>query len=473
MIRSLRRKLVLAAMAAFVVTMAIIGVAINTGYATLCTVRTDAAIEALESNDGSFPEQQEQTRQSMFDDLFTLTRETSFHTRYFVVCLDEQGIVVEVDIQNISSLDDDDAVALAQSILDSGKNEGYHDYYRFHVYDNGSEGTSVIVVDCFVQMQAQRNIAAITIGVMVICTLVALAIFIPLSGRVIRPFAENLTRQQRFVTDASHELKTPLAIISANVDLMEAIVADDGNTDAGQASGKADRSGMGANDASEPFESEDRSTTASELSPWISSTRTQVARLNGLVRDLVELARGDERRSEPSFEVVNLSTIVSQAARDFDALSATKGIALSFSITSDVNIQGCAEDLARVCGILLDNAMKYCDTGGQVRVTLEKRRRVAELRVSNPCATLTDEQVEHLFDRFWRADGARTHVPNEGGGDAQSSCAMERFATSRSLGGHGLGLSIAQSIITINKGKIEARLEGSTVVLTVTLPLVK
>ena len=477
MIRSLRRKLVIVATAAFVATTVIIGVATNVGYSVVSAERTDAAIEMLYENDGVFPDPDLQDDVPESSGLFRLTEDTPFQIRYFIVYLDAQGAASDVGTQNIASVDDAEAIAMAQSILELEQAQGYYDFYRFHVYDSGDGGTEIIIVDCFLQMQIARNLIAISVVISLALTLIALAILIPLSGLATRPFARNLQRQQRFVTDASHELKTPLAIISANIDLMEAI---EGDRSAGAGAQTADE-GCGEvpqSDLDDTLPDDDAaisgvrtdecSDNASELAPWIESTRVQVSRLNSLVHDLIELSRGDEGRSEQAFKIVNLSEIVFQASLDFETLASAKGLSLSSSIAPAVYLQACADDLVRLCSILMDNAVKYCDKGGHIEVCLEKKRRGAELRVSNPCSSITSEDTRHFFDRFWRADEARTRES----GEATSGTSSEQSVAQRS-GGYGLGLPIAQTIVYKHKGKIEAQLENNIVTLAVSLSLPK
>ncbi len=476
MIRSLRKKLVVAAMAAFVATVIIIGVATNVGYSALSAERTDAAIEMLHDNDGVFPDPQDDAPEP--SELFNLTEDTPFQTRYFIVYLDAQGAASDVDTQNIASVDDAEAIAMAQSILELEQAQGYYDFYRFHVYDSGDGGAEIIIVDCFLQIQIARNLITISVVISLALTLIALAILIPLSGIATRPFARNLQRQQRFVTDASHELKTPLAIISANIDLMEAIESDRNASaatqlahDARSASLQSEPDDKLSDDDAEIIsdaQTDELPDNGSDLSPWIASTRAQVSRLNSLVRDLIELSRGDEGHGEQAFKTVNLSEIVARMSLDFDTLANAKDLSLCSSITPAIHLQSCTNDLARLCSILMDNAVKYCDVGGQIEVSLEKKRRVAELRVSNPCSSVTQEQTRHFFDRFWRADEARTHESDEALADADS----KQSATRRS-GGYGLGLAIAQSIVHNHKGKIEAHLENGIVTLAVYLPLTK
>lgn len=236
-----------------------------------------------------------------------------------------------------------------------------------------------------------------------------------LSRWLVRPVEEGWQRQQQFVADASHELKTPLTVMLADADIL---LAHSGET----------------------VESQRQ---------WVEYIRQEGLRMKGLVQDLLFLARGDAGGRERPRETVSLSELCESSVLSFDPVAFERGLTLESRIAPGVSVIGSGEDLRRLCAILLDNACKYCEEGGAVTVTLTKPGQ-GLLTIHNTGAPIPAEAQPHLFERFYRADAAR----------------------SRDAGGYGLGLSIAAAIVEDHRGKIAVRSEsGEGTAFTVTLPL--
>ncbi len=242
------------------------------------------------------------------------------------------------------------------------------------------------------------------------------AIGIAFSRRAMRPVERAWHLQQQFVADASHELKTPLSVIVAN----NAILA------AHPASHVADQM------------------------RWIESTRIETRRMQGLIDDMLELARLDDAKSPDVPDVpFDFSDAVEKRILQFESVAYDHGVEITSSIRPDVFVRGDGERLGRIVSTLLDNACKYASRGGRVNVTLELTKGSAVLSVHNDGTTIPQEEIPRVFDRFYRADKAR----------------------SSDAGGSGLGLSIAQKIIERHRGTIAASsspVRGTT--FTVTLP---
>ena len=409
MIRTLRRRFLLIALASLMGTLAVLCLAINLSYRHMTTARADQVIEILHQNAGKFPEPEAQADPSGFPG-FQVTLETPFETRYVIVRLTGQREVAEVDVEHIAALDREMVIQQVETILDSGSTSGYSGYYRYRLYDDGEKGQTIVVLDCFLQLQAASNVLRLTLVASLACIGIVFLLLVFLSRRAVRPFAENLEKQRRFVTDASHELKTPLAIISANTGLLEATVGEN---------------------------------------RWLESTQVQVGRLDRLISHLVELARSEEAITEEEAQPVDLSGLVASQLEDYQVLAQTAGKTLESQVAPGVTVRGVADNLRRLCTLLLDNAVKYCDSGGTIRLTLAQRGRWAVLSIANPCAGLDPAQIPRLFDRFYRADASR----------------------SRDTGGYGIGLSTARAIVQRHRGKLTARSEEGQVVFTARLPL--
>ncbi len=409
MIRTLRRKFIAIAMLSLLGTLAVLCAAIGVGNYLATSNRADRAIDLLYENGGDFPAPPNGAPDPSGGFGFQVTPETQFETRYFIVELTAEREVRSVDTEHIAALDRQTVVEYISEILDQDRDRGYAGYYRFGVFPGGDGGSTIIGLDCFVQIQGAYNMFRITLLVALACAAVVLLLLAFFSRRAIRPFVENLERQRQFVTDASHELKTPLSILSADLGMLE-----------------------------EPHPG-DR---------WLESAQAQIVRLNKLTKNLVELARTEESVRREAVTVFSLSDIVQANAEAFEMLAEAGGKTLAAEVAERVEMEGVQDDLFRLLSILLDNAVKYCDPGGEIRLKLSRRGRTVSLTVSNPCGDLDPTKLPRYFDRFYRADSSRA----------------------RSTGGYGIGLSTAKAIVQRHRGRITNSYDGRNITFAVTLP---
>ena len=220
-----------------------------------------------------------------------------------------------------------------------------------------------------------------------------------LSGLAASPVFESLEKQKKFISDAGHELKTPLTIISANVDVLE---------------------------------------MTGVRNEWTGSIRGQVRRMTELVNNLLTLSRMEEDSVQEVFTDVDLSRCVQEAAQNYVPVAAAKNRTYTTDIQDGIFITGDRKSLLQLCSLLLDNAMKYSNEGGNVRLSLQKNKNKILLEVINTCDELPEGNLDRLFDRFYRADSSR----------------------SRESGGFGIGLSAARAICRRHGGNIHAIKEG-------------
>lgn len=403
MIPSLRRKFLLIAMASMLGTMAVLCAAIGVGNYCVTTNRVDKAIFILHQNGGTFLPPGSHFDPSDFN--FQVTPETAFETRYFIVELTAQREIKFVNLEHIAALDRQTVVNTISQIMDTGSERGYVDHYRFGVFPDEDGGNTIIVLDCFLQLQSANNMLRITAVIFAACVLIVFALLLVLSKRAIRPFVDNLDRQRQFITDASHELKTPLAILSADMGLLEDAYGGD---------------------------------------KWLDSAKSQVARLDRLIKNLVELARTEETVREDTAEVFSVSEIAQASADAFQPLAEAAGKSLAVEIAAGISLRGVQDNFFRLFSILLDNAVKYCHPGGIIRLCVSQRGRSISIAVSNPCAGVNAAQLPRYFDRFYRADSSRA----------------------RSTGGYGIGLSTAKAIDTRHKGHIFNQYIDETITFT-------
>ena len=332
------------------------------------------------------------------EDFGFITPETPFSTRHFTVFFDKDGKVRQTFMESIFSIPEGKAIEYAQTVVDGGNERGWMYNYRYKVFSTEA-GYGVVLVDG--SMSRSSLMQSITIAGLVLlgCAALVLILIILLSKRVVKPIAESYEKQKQFVTDANHELKTPLTLILANLDIAEAE--------------------LGKNE-------------------WLDDIRSEGHRMAELVNQLVALSRMDEEGASLKFAEIALGELVADTVSEFEPLAKERGKALDVSVEKEISYLGDEALLHRLVGILMDNAVKYCDNGGNISVMLSKGRRIV-LTVENTYAAIDELELERLFDRFYRADKARKFI-----------------------GGYGVGLSMAKAIVEKHKGEIEAYKKDAT-----------
>jgi signal transduction histidine kinase len=379
----------------------------------------DHLLSILSTNDGHFP-QTHPPKENRFDPgnaisferlNITKSAEMPFQSRFFVVWLDESGNVSSTDLSQVAAISEEDAVKYGQLASNSGKEKGMIQSYRYLKATSGNGSKFIVFVDMTVSL---INIYNLLIRSVLVGLLALLAMFILVfmfSTHAVAPVVESLEKQKRFITDAGHELKTPLAVISANIDVLEL------------ESGKNE---------------------------WTASIRNQVKRMNSLVKNLLTLSRMDEERMRVVFSDFDLSKTVEEAAGSFQALAESKGKSYQIDIEKDIHITGDQKSLEQLTCLLLDNAIKYSSDQGNIRISLVKNKNIS-LEVSNSCDSIPEGNLDRLFDRFYRVDTSR----------------------SRETGGYGIGLSVARAIATSHGGTIQALRDGDKLIrFVVKLPTV-
>ena len=424
MIRKLRKKFIAAAIVSvFLVLLVLIG-AINVLNYRALVADADGTLQILAENGGSFPWQmfREQDRPAELQPppsderggLFGERRgsgELAYQSRYFTACFAGDGSLSRINLDNLASLTEDEAAALAQGVYTAGKAKGFSDDYRFRraVFDGE---TMLLFLNCARELATFREFLYASVGISLLGTLAVFLLLLLFSGRIVRPVAESYEKQKRFITDAGHELKTPITIIRADADVLESEL--DGENE------------------------------------WITDIRRQTARLTELTADLIYLSRMEEENAALQTELFSLSELVDETAQSFQSLALAKGKRFSASVAPDVHLNGDEKAVAKLVSILLDNAMKYSPEGGTVELTLERSGKSARLTVKNSTAPIEKGNADRLFERFTREDRSR---------NSES-------------GGFGLGLAIAKAVTEAHRGTIHAQSEdGASLTVTAELPL--
>ena len=372
------------------------------------------------------------------------SRDEAEETRFFSVLLNAEESVVRANTDRIYAVDDSAAAEYAKEALKSGGESGWVDEYRYAVTDEETM-TRITFLDCSTSLAQFRQFLRTSIIMSLVGLLIMFGVICYFAGRIVKPVAESYDKQKRFITDAGHEIKTPLAIIKANVDLMDMEI-DSGAESTGGESITYDM--------------------ANSLRENLGDIDDQITRLTGLTNDLVYLSRMEEADNSIVMTDVPLSDIVSESVESFESLAWEKGKAIAGDIAPDVTVKGSTKELEKLMSILLENAIKYSipprvidcgeDEDGmpvppEIKVVLRREGRNAVLEVRNETESeLTNEMLSHVFERFYRTDSSRNSA----------------------TGGHGIGLSMANAIVNAHGGKITAHTDtGRDFIVTAALPL--
>jgi len=324
-----------------------------------------------------------------------ITVETPYSTRYFVVKL-QGNIVTDISTRNIASVSNREAFEYAAQVYGKETGYGFLDIYRYYYAEDSTTGNAIMVFLDF-ERELEDTFALATVSFLVGVIFILLLSFpvYLLTRSALAPVRRSIAQQKQFITDASHELKTPLAIISADADVLELCEGEN---------------------------------------EWISSIKSQTARMNTLVRNLVSLSKLDETANENEHVQFNISEAVLDTALNFEPMAKSKALQFSLDVTPDLTFKGSEGEIRQLVSLLCDNALKYTNDGGEIRISLYKSGKSLCLDAYNTCDTIEKEKLPHLFDRFYRADTSRA----------------------RETGGYGIGLSIAKAIVERHKGKISA-----------------
>lgn len=414
MIKKLQRRVIVIAVCAVAAVLAIImGIICISIYSEVIS-DADATLLILEENNGNYPKSDDKSsynndskngggigiggfgtkpRQNM-------SAEAPFETRFFAAYLNKDGEAVSVNTGSIAAVATDEAIEYAENVYNSGKLKGFAGIYRYSVTETET-GTMVLFLDCSRGLGLFYKFMETTFGVSLIGLLGVFVLVLLFSKRAIKPIADSYEKQKHFITDASHELKTPLTVINASTEVLEMTQGE---------------------------------------SEWTQSIRNQVSRLTELTNSLVSLSRMDEHDSKLLMTDFSLSDAVSESLEPFSIIAERKGKVLGTNIQKNISYYGCEDEIRKLMGILADNAIKYSGEKGEIAISLKGSSRGPQIQLKNSVDGIEKGNHDELFERFYRRDTSH----------------------STEIGGYGIGLSIARAIVDTHKGKITARSEDGT-----------
>lgn len=424
MIRRLQKKFVAAAIVAvFLVLLVLIGSINMLSYRSLVS-DADSTLQILADNRGAFPRQMfrmedkppempappNDEKTIPFGGRHGGSGELAYQSRFFTAWFSDGGLS-RLNLDNLASLTEEAAAALAESVYAAGREKGFAEEYRYCRAVCDGE-TMLVFLNCQRELATFRGFLYACVGISAVGILAVFLLLLVFSGRIVRPVAESYEKQKRFITDAGHELKTPITIIRADADVLESEL--DGENE------------------------------------WIADIRRQTSRLAELTADLIYLSKMEEENAALQMQSFSFSELVDETAQSFQSLALSKGRTFSASVAPDLQVNGDEKALAKLISILLDNAMKYSPENGTVALRLEQSGKLARLTVRNSTEPMEKGNAARLFERFAREDSSR---------NSES-------------GGFGLGLAIAKAVTEAHRGKIHAQSEdGASLTVTAELPL--
>ena len=407
MLKKMRWRFIGAAMAAFTAVVLTLLCFVNLwNYVSVTRQQDETLSRLMEVEDQKAPFSPERGKPP-FDDWAHFSPEVQYSLRFFSVHYAPDGSLLRVNQDFIASISESDAEQYAQTALASGKSKGYENGYRYLVSPSERE-TVVLFLNSERELQTIRSLLWITLAIAVGSLLVVFGLVVIFSRRAIMPYLKNMEAQKQFITNASHELKTPLTAISTSADVLAMEHEDD---------------------------------------EWVRNIQLQAGRLSKLIGNLVTLSRLDEENPFPVRTEFSLSDALWEISEPFGSVSQAKGKAYTQNIADGLSMIGDRAAIQQMVSVLLDNALKYSSDGGSICLAARRSGKRVEITVSNTVDAAQNTDTARLFDRFYRADESHSNA----------------------ISGTGIGLSIARATVEAHGGKISARRSGDTIMFQVLL----
>lgn len=325
---------------------------------------------------------------------------------FYTVALSYEGDVLEIKNEPPTVHTDDDLEELAQIIIENGRDYGTENNLLFYRSDKGRYNL-VTFMDNTVVNESATTLFRYTLIFGGVALILFFFVSVLLAKKIVRPLEESYQKQKQFISDAGHELKTPVSVVSANAELLSREIGDN---------------------------------------RWLANIQCENERMGMLVGQLLELARTENVVTQ--MEMIDFSRLVGGETLPFESVAFEKGLVFSSNIASGITVEGNSAQLKQIVSILLDNAIRYSADEGEVYLNLTKEHGFAKISVINRGDEIPKEQREQIFERFYRVDTARN------GGDKH----------------YGLGLAIAKAIAASHKGNIDVFCYDGLVEFRVQIP---
>ena len=360
-------------------------------------------VSASGTTDTQFQPDQKPDRQPLRD-----KRGNEVTIDHFICFADPDGTLTKLD--GTEDYTEAQAQTLVDQVRTQEKPDGFLGQLQFCRKDLSNGSTLVVFSDRSAEQLLLKKLLFVSILVFFLMEGVIFFLAMILTKRAMRPMQDSFERQQQFISDAGHELKTPLTIISANVDILHDEIGEN---------------------------------------KWLGYIQSQTERMRVLITDMMNLTKLDLGDRQKDFRQFSLSSAVSSAALPFESQAFEQEKKLTLEIQENLQYTGNPEQIKQLVGIFIDNAIKYSEEHGEIRVTLQQVRDKKILKFFNTGKGVEESEREKIFERFYRSDSSRART---------------------SAGGYGLGLSIAKTIADAHRIKIQVESEyGSWICFVLTL----
>ncbi len=410
MIKNLRKKFTVIAMGSMFVVLAAIMVVFNLLNYVHFVDDADHTIQMIVENNGKFPspphKKEEPKNHPPKGEEERMSPETPYRTRYFSVRMEESGSVLSSDLQYIAAVSEKEAEQYAQEIWNAQNEKGFKHIYRYKFVQK-DYGVMVVFLDCRAELESFWTSLLMSIVVSAGGLLAVFVLVLFFSGIVFRPVSESYRKQKQFITDASHEIKTPLTIMEANVEVIEMEKGED---------------------------------------EWTKSIHKQIQRLTAFTLQMITLTKLDEGEIRKQKSEFSFTNAVKESLRSYEVFAKTSGKTVETNVKNGITMLGDERSIRQLISILMDNAVKYSLEESTIYVSLMKKGKKILFEVYNETETVPKGNLDMLFERFYRLDVSRNSE----------------------TGGSGIGLSIARAITESHHGKIRAKSDdGKSIRLSV------